>query len=94
MIHDQSDSKSPAVYVCMYAEKVTINDYINYRLLCLWLLSYKNGSKVREKVRNKCAGGKWDEFSRLLDKTQPGNAGNIGTCTVYIKLRECMRRHC
>ena len=41
--------------------------------------SYKNGSKTRESVRNECAGGNWDEFDKLLDQTEPGNHGNIGT---------------
>ena len=49
------------------------------------MCSYKNGSRTREKVRDRCAGGKWEEFTTLLDQTEPGNAGNIGkvhsTCT-------------
>ena len=41
--------------------------------------SYKNGSFAREKVRDSCAKGQWEEFGRLLESTQPGNDGNIGT---------------
>ena len=40
--------------------------------------SYKNGSKTRELIRDTCADGKWAEFDRLLEQTEPGNHGNIG----------------
>ena len=42
------------------------------------MYSYKNGSFAREKIRESCAKGQWEEFGRLLDNTQPGNDGNIG----------------
>jgi len=42
------------------------------------LLCFKNGSLTREYVRDKYAGGSWEEFNRLLMKTPPGNSGRIG----------------
>jgi xylulokinase len=42
------------------------------------MLCYKNGSKTREMIRDASANGTWEEFNRLLDKTEPGNGGNIG----------------
>lgn len=37
----------------------------------------KNGSLTREKVRDACAGGSWDNFNKALSQTPPGNGGNI-----------------
>ena len=50
----------------------------NYYIFLEPVCSYKNGSFAREKVRESCASGQWEEFDRLLDSTQPGNDGNIG----------------
>jgi hypothetical protein len=41
-------------------------------------LSYKNGSLVRERMRDEVAGGAWDSFNSLLGETPRGNFGNIG----------------
>lgn len=49
------------------------------------LICFKNGSKTRERLRDVCASGSWDEFSRLLDLVPRGNFGNIG---FYFDLRE------
>jgi xylulokinase len=42
------------------------------------MICYKNGSLTREDVRDSCAAGRWSEFSAMLERTQPGNGGNIG----------------
>ncbi|XP_062847302.1 xylulose kinase [Trichomycterus rosablanca] len=42
------------------------------------LICYKNGSLTREKIRNKCAGGSWEDFSSALRSSPRGNNGNIG----------------
>ncbi len=44
----------------------------------LYEYSFKNGSLVRERIRDKCAGGSWDKMAELLSSTHPGNDGNIG----------------
>lgn len=49
------------------------------------LICFKNGSKTRERIRDTCANGDWDEFSRLLNMVPRGNFGNIG---FYYDLRE------
>lgn len=49
------------------------------------LLCYKNGSITRERVSRESAGGQWSEFSRLLNTSEPGNAGRIG---FYFDLQE------
>lgn len=49
------------------------------------LICFKNGSNTRERVRDQCAQGDWDEFSRLLNMVPRGNFGNIG---FYYDLRE------
>lgn len=49
------------------------------------LICFKNGSKTRERIRDTCANGDWDEFSRLLESVPRGNFGNIG---FYYDLRE------
>jgi xylulokinase len=38
----------------------------------------QNGSLTREAVRNRCAGGSWEQFNALLRKSGPGNGGQIG----------------
>ncbi|KAL2085245.1 hypothetical protein ACEWY4_018565 [Coilia grayii] len=42
------------------------------------LICFKNGSLTREKIRNLCAGGCWEMFSRALRSTPMGNEGNLG----------------
>ena len=42
------------------------------------MYSYKNGSLVRERVRDELAGGDWSTFNALLGETPRGNFGNIG----------------
>ncbi|KAM6452940.1 xylulose kinase isoform 1-T1 [Liasis olivaceus] len=42
------------------------------------LLCYKNGSLMREKVRDELALGSWEEFSEALVSTAAGNDGNVG----------------
>lgn len=49
------------------------------------LVCFKNGSKTRERIRDQCARGSWDEFSQLLNSVPRGNFGNIG---FYYDLRE------
>ncbi|PKU34978.1 xylulose hypothetical protein [Limosa lapponica baueri] len=40
--------------------------------------SFKNGSLMRERIRDDCASGSWDEFSKALSSTAAGNNGNLG----------------
>uniref|UniRef100_A0A8D0LC00 Xylulose kinase n=1 Tax=Sphenodon punctatus TaxID=8508 RepID=A0A8D0LC00_SPHPU len=42
------------------------------------LLCFKNGSLMREKIRDDFASGSWDEFSKALTSTAIGNYGNLG----------------
>ncbi|XP_041824189.1 xylulose kinase [Melanotaenia boesemani] len=42
------------------------------------LLCFKNGSLTRERIRNECAAGSWEDFSAALKDTPLGNGGNIG----------------
>ncbi|KYO46966.1 xylulose kinase isoform X1 [Alligator mississippiensis] len=42
------------------------------------LLCFKNGSLMRERIRDDCASGSWDEFSKALTSTVTGNNGNLG----------------
>ncbi|NXK57549.1 XYLB kinase, partial [Sylvietta virens] len=42
------------------------------------LLCFKNGSLMRERIRDVCASGSWDEFSKALSSTVAGNSGNLG----------------
>ncbi|XP_037747070.1 xylulose kinase isoform X2 [Chelonia mydas] len=42
------------------------------------LLCFKNGSLIRERIRDDCASGSWDEFSKALKYTVVGNNGNLG----------------
>lgn len=46
-------------------------------MICL-CFSFKNGSLMRERIRNECASGSWDEFSKALSSTVAGNNGNLG----------------
>ncbi|KAJ8418806.1 hypothetical protein AAFF_G00003050, partial [Aldrovandia affinis] len=42
------------------------------------LICFKNGSLTRERIRNECAGGSWEVFSKALTSVPMGNHGNIG----------------
>ncbi|KAI9029198.1 xylulose kinase-like protein [Hyaloraphidium curvatum] len=44
----------------------------------LAMLVYKNGSLVRERVRDGAAGGSWETFERLVARTPPGCDGTVG----------------
>ncbi|TSK16086.1 Xylulose kinase [Bagarius yarrelli] len=49
-------------------------DHMSY----MALICYKNGSLTRERIRNVCAGGSWEDFSVALRSSPMGNNGNIG----------------
>ncbi|XP_066300967.1 xylulose kinase-like [Branchiostoma lanceolatum] len=49
------------------------------------LLCYKNGSLMREQIRDGCAGASWEKFSQALQSTPMGNNGNIG---MYFDVQE------
>ncbi|KAL8126443.1 hypothetical protein AgCh_013650 [Apium graveolens] len=42
------------------------------------MLVYKNGSLVREDVRNRCANKSWETFNTFLQQTPPLNGGKLG----------------
>ncbi|XP_057561693.1 xylulose kinase isoform X4 [Hippopotamus amphibius kiboko] len=42
------------------------------------LLCFKNGSLMREKIRDESASSSWSEFSKALQSTEMGNSGNLG----------------
>ncbi|XP_059965634.1 xylulose kinase isoform X2 [Mesoplodon densirostris] len=42
------------------------------------LLCFKNGSLMREKIRDELASSSWSEFSKALQSTDMGNSGNLG----------------
>jgi xylulokinase len=42
------------------------------------LLCFKNGSLVRESIRDRCSEGSWKNFEQSLKASKPGNGGNIG----------------
>ncbi|XP_040821584.1 xylulose kinase [Ochotona curzoniae] len=42
------------------------------------LLCFKNGSLMREKIRDESASCSWSEFSRALRSTEMGNGGQLG----------------
>ena len=43
----------------------------------LSLMAFKNGSITRQRVMERCS-GTWENFSKMLKTTPPGNNGNIG----------------
>lgn len=45
---------------------------------CVCLCSFKNGSLMREKIRDESASCSWSEFSRALRSTEMGNGGQLG----------------
>lgn len=44
----------------------------------MYFRSFKNGSLMREKVRDESASASWSEFSKVLQSTEMGNGGNLG----------------
>lgn len=61
--------------------------------------SFKNGSLMRERIRNECASGSWDEFSKALSSTVAGNNGNLGmslgrTGISWVWLKTWLSRSC
>ncbi|XP_038287838.1 xylulose kinase isoform X1 [Canis lupus baileyi] len=42
------------------------------------LLCFKNGSLMREKIRDESASCSWSDFSKALRSTEMGNGGNLG----------------
>lgn len=40
--------------------------------------SFKNGSLMREKIRDESTSCSWSEFSKALRSTEMGNGGNLG----------------
>ena len=49
------------------------------------LLCFKNGSLTRESIRDSSADGSWEVFEKALERTKPGNGGNIG---IYFEATE------
>ncbi|KAI8778254.1 xylulose kinase [Biomphalaria glabrata] len=49
------------------------------------LTCFKNGSLTRERIRDQYAGGSWEIFSEILQKTSQGNNGNLG---IYFDIME------
>ncbi|XP_041421136.1 xylulokinase homolog (H. influenzae) isoform X1 [Xenopus laevis] len=62
---------TPALEGHIFCNPVQHQDYM--ALLC-----FKNGSLMREKIRDDCSSGSWEVFSQVLTSTHPGNNGNIG----------------
>ncbi|KAH9498196.1 hypothetical protein Btru_007930 [Bulinus truncatus] len=62
----------------IFANPLSKTDYM--ALTC-----FKNGSLTRERIRDQCAGGSWEIFSEILQKTSPGNNGNLG---IYFDIME------
>jgi len=40
---------------------------------------------MRERIRDDCASGSWDEFAKALSSTVAGNNGNLGM-SLHMKL--------
>uniref|UniRef100_A0A8C5PM27 Xylulose kinase n=1 Tax=Leptobrachium leishanense TaxID=445787 RepID=A0A8C5PM27_9ANUR len=62
---------TPALEGHILCNPVQTQDYM--ALLC-----YKNGSLMREKIRDDCSPGSWEEFSKELRSSTAGNNGNLG----------------
>ncbi|CAJ0935313.1 unnamed protein product [Ranitomeya imitator] len=62
---------TPALEGHIFINPVQSQDYM--ALLC-----FKNGSLMREKIRDNCSSASWEEFSNILRSTPPGNNGHIG----------------
>lgn len=50
------------------------DDRVGYLILAC----FKNGSLLREEVRNKHAKSSWCEFENALQRTPAGNSGRLG----------------
>ncbi|XP_051839932.1 xylulose kinase isoform X2 [Antechinus flavipes] len=61
---------TPALEGHIFCNPVNSQEYM--ALLC-----FKNGSLMREKVRDESASGSWEEFSIALQSTEIGNCGNL-----------------
>lgn len=44
----------------------------------MYFCSFKNGSLMREKIRDESASCSWNKFSKALQSTEMGNNGNLG----------------
>ncbi|XP_068092022.1 xylulose kinase isoform X2 [Hyperolius riggenbachi] len=62
---------TPALEGHIFCNPVQSQDYM--ALLC-----FKNGSLMREKIRDESSSGSWEEFSEVLRQTPPGNNGCLG----------------
>ncbi|KAM4028971.1 xylulose kinase isoform 2-T4 [Anomaloglossus baeobatrachus] len=62
---------TPALEGHIFINPVQPQDYM--ALLC-----FKNGSLMREKIRDNCSSASWEDFSNILRSTPPGNNGHIG----------------
>ncbi|XP_003746654.1 xylulose kinase [Galendromus occidentalis] len=51
------------------------------------MLCFKNGSLMRDRIAEECAGGDWQVFNALLDSTPAGNNGRVG---VYFDFMEIL----
>nr|XP_048279029.1 xylulose kinase isoform X5 [Myodes glareolus] len=61
----------PALEGHIFCNPVDVQHYM--ALLC-----FKNGSLMREKIRDESASGSWSKFSKALQSTEMGNKGNLG----------------
>ncbi|XP_072288214.1 xylulose kinase-like, partial [Pyxicephalus adspersus] len=67
---------TPALEGHIFCNPVQSQDYM--ALLC-----FKNGSLMREKIRDECSSGSWEKFSKVLSLTPPGNNGCLGKSSVH-----------
>lgn len=63
-----------------------LKDGLFFAMLC-----YANGDITRRKVRDVCAGGDWETFSRHLRETEPGNNGSVA---IYAESDEITPPYC
>ncbi|XP_055457548.1 xylulose kinase isoform X4 [Psammomys obesus] len=61
----------PALEGHIFCNPVDVQHYM--ALLC-----FKNGSLMREKIRDESASCSWNKFSKALQSTEIGNKGNLG----------------
>ncbi|ERE76403.1 xylulose kinase [Cricetulus griseus] len=59
------------------------------------LLCFKNGSLIREKIRDESASGSWNKFSKALQSTEMGNNGNLvdQSCPHQPSIKTVSHRH-
>lgn len=69
----------------MHVYSNTFSSYFSLENAYMALLCFKNGSLTRESIRDSSAGGSWEAFEKALERTNPGNGGNIG---VYFEATE------